>query len=78
MRASYDGVMYAKTYPSGTYYKCEKVDKYKQTKGDESYLTLVQLSGEWDEQTQFAVKHTDCKPLEIQSICLDISYEGCK
>lgn len=78
LRSSYDGTMYAKTYPSGVYYKCEKVDKYKQTKGDESYLTLVQLSGEWDEQTQFAVKHTDAKPLEIQSICLDISYEGGK
>ena len=78
LRSSYDGVMYAMTYPSGKWYECTKVDKYKQTKGDESYLTLVQLSGEWDEQTQFAVKHTDCKPLEIQAICLDISYEGGK
>ena len=78
LRSSYDGVMYAMTYPSGKWYECTKVDKYKQTKGDESYLTIVQLSGEWDEQTQFAVKHTDCKPLEIQAICLDISYEGGK
>ena len=78
LRSSYDGTMYAMTYPSGKWYECTKVDKYKQTKGDESYLTLVQLSGEWDEQTQFAVKHTDCKPLEIQAICLDISYEGGK
>ena len=72
----YKSFFEACNYPRGTYYDCKQIDRYLST--DESYLVNVQVNGEWSEQSQFAVKHCDCLPCEIQSIVLTMSYEDGK
>lgn len=76
LRVQYSGKLKACNYPRGTYYDCKQIDRYLST--DESYLVNVQVNGEWSEQSQFAVKHCDCLPCEIQSIVLTMSYEDGK
>lgn len=76
LRVQYSGKLKACNYPRGTFYDCKQIDRYLST--DESYLVNVQVDGEWSEQSQFAVRHSDCLPCEIQSMVLTMSYEDGK
>ena len=76
LRVQYAGQLEAKNYPKGQFYKCKMIDRFENT--DESYLVNVQVDGAWSEQSQFSVRHSDCFPVEIQSIILTMSYEDGK
>lgn len=78
LRLSHDGNVKANTYPSSKLYVCKKDDIYMQNQDLESYLVKVSIDGEWSEQGQIKVIHDDALPLEIQSLVLNVSFEGGK
>ena len=78
LRVSYEGDLYSRNYPHGKDYICSKVDQYSTPTDDDSYLVKVVIDGAWEEQSQFAISHKDCLPVEIQSVILAVSYEDGK
>lgn len=78
LRVSYEGDLYSRNYPHGKEYMCSKVDQYSTPTDDDSYLVKVVIDGAWEEQSQFAISHKDCLPVEIQSVILAVSYEDGK
>ena len=44
----------------------------------DSFLVKVSVDGEWNEQGQVKMIHDDALPLEIQSLVINMSFEGGK
>lgn len=77
-RVSYEGNIKANSYPSNNLRPCKKEDIYMQSQDLDSFLVKVSVDGEWNEQGQVKMVHDDALPLEIQSLVINMSFEGGK
>lgn len=77
-RVSFDGNIKANSYPSTNLRPCKKEDIYMQSQDLDSYLVKVSVDGEWNEQGQIKMIHDDALPLEVQSLVINMSFEGGK
>lgn len=77
-RVSYDGNIKANSYPTTNLRPCKKEDIYMQSQDLDSYLVKVSVDGEWNEQGQVKMVHDDALPLEVQSLVINMSFEGGK
>lgn len=77
-RVSYEGNIKANSYPSNNLRPCKKEDIYMQSQDLDSFLVKVSVDGEWNEQGQVKMIHDDALPLEIQSLVINMSFEGGK